>query len=55
MKARLLASRLGPQAGTRRAQASDPQTAQDQLANSKKTVLETDAHASQIKEAYTKW
>jgi predicted Zn-dependent protease len=27
----------------------------DQLANSKKTVLETDARASQIKEAYTKW
>jgi predicted Zn-dependent protease len=27
----------------------------DQLGNSKKTVLETDARASQIKEAYTKW
>jgi predicted Zn-dependent protease len=27
----------------------------DQLVGSKKTVLETDAHASQIKEAYTKW
>jgi predicted Zn-dependent protease len=27
----------------------------DQLGNPKKTVLETDARASQIKEAYTKW
>ena len=27
----------------------------DQLGSTKKTVLETDARASQIKEAYTKW